>query len=761
MNSDECIVLDENDVIIGQASKKEAHIFSPQQPRGILHRAFSVFLFDSKGRLLLQQRAASKITFPNVWTNTCCSHPLTGFTPDEVDVAHGSSNGVKAAAVRKLLHELGIPAKQVPISKFKYLTRLHYWAADVVTHGPDSPWGEHEIDYILFIQADVTIKANPEEVSATKYVTLAELQQMMRPSSGLLWSPWFRIIAEQFLVHWWADLDKTLTTDAFVDHSTIHRFDPSSEHMGGAGNAGEWLGKASYKPSSPARSNASANSSKNSGDAREASTSASLVGDKNLKQGAYGKVKIHKHSKIDQLMRIDEVFAAVWFKFGKPMESKIVLKDENFRFCDDMLGKVSRSFAMVIRQLPRGLCIDILIFYLVLRALDTIEDDMKAFKGRESVKIDHLKNFYRRGLVTDGWTMDGVGEGDEMILLQQFHSVVAVYKSLSAASQDVIADITKRMGEGMASYVQKDLGQGTETIEDYNLYCHYVAGLVGEGLSRLFHCCGYESVEVANVSKTLANTMGLFLQKNNIIRDYLEDHEDGRAFWPQSVWKKYTLNGNGKLGEFKDPKAIDRALACLNHLVTDALECVPDCLTYMSMLTTEEVFRFCAIPQVMAIATLAELYNNPKVFTGVVKIRKGQTCKLILDTTTVGGLHKWFNVLTKDILSRVPDHDPNATKTRAICHKIIQLTEKEAWSAIVLSYLKVCNVIAAVGIAYCSFKLSFGKREEKVRTFPIMPNLQNLQNEDMVYAASFVVLTTFIFGYSIFAGGLKGLKKAD
>lgn len=68
------------------------------------------------------------------------------------DVANASVHGVKNAAVRKLGHELGIPAEHVPISAFKFLTRIHYYAADAVTHGPNSPWGEHEIDYILFIQ---------------------------------------------------------------------------------------------------------------------------------------------------------------------------------------------------------------------------------------------------------------------------------------------------------------------------------------------------------------------------------------------------------------------------------------------------------------------------------------------------------------------------------------------------------------------------------------------------------------------------------
>eukprot|EP00038_Savillea_parva_P002929 m.119101 g.119101 ORF g.119101 m.119101 type:complete len:310 (+) comp11005_c2_seq3:236-1165(+) len=245
MMRDECLLLDMDDNVIGHSNKYESHIFCPERPRAKLHRAFSVFLFDEEGRLLLQQRAAEKITFPNVWTNTCCSHPLFGYSPTEVDtpadVASGETPGVKRAAIRKLGHELGITPEQLDIKQFKFLTRLHYWAADVVTHGPTSPFGEHEMDYILFIQAKVDVKPNPEEVRDFKYVNADELKAMMDPSTGLLWSPWFRIIAERFLGTWWADLSKTLCTNELVDTVSIHRFDCTAEHMGGAGSAGSWL----------------------------------------------------------------------------------------------------------------------------------------------------------------------------------------------------------------------------------------------------------------------------------------------------------------------------------------------------------------------------------------------------------------------------------------------------------------------------------------------------------------------------------------
>jgi isopentenyl-diphosphate delta-isomerase len=104
--------------------------------KGLLHRAFSAFIFrPSDAKLLLQQRALEKITFPNMWTNTCCSHPLDDFEEEKIEK---EQLGVRIAASRKLEHELGIPRWQTPIDDFQYLTRIHYLAPS------DGVWGEHE-----------------------------------------------------------------------------------------------------------------------------------------------------------------------------------------------------------------------------------------------------------------------------------------------------------------------------------------------------------------------------------------------------------------------------------------------------------------------------------------------------------------------------------------------------------------------------------------------------------------------------------------
>ncbi|XP_016017684.2 isopentenyl-diphosphate Delta-isomerase 1 isoform X1 [Rousettus aegyptiacus] len=206
-----CILIDENDNKIGVDTKKNCHL-NANIDKGLLHRAFSVFLFNTENKLLLQQRSDAKITFPGYFTNSCCSHPLN--VPGELE--ENNAMGVKRAAQRRLKAELGIPKEQVPLEEINYLTRIYYKAQS------DGIWGEHEIDYVLFVRKDVTLSPDPNEVKSCCYVSKEEVKELLiKAASGEVQiTPWFRIIAEAFLLKWWDNLSQL---KQFVDHEKIHR----------------------------------------------------------------------------------------------------------------------------------------------------------------------------------------------------------------------------------------------------------------------------------------------------------------------------------------------------------------------------------------------------------------------------------------------------------------------------------------------------------------------------------------------------------
>jgi len=152
--------------------------------------------------------------------------------------------------------------------------------------------------------------------------------------------------------------------------------------------------------------------------------------------------------------------------------------------------------------------------------------------------------------------------------------------------------------------------------------------------------------------------MGLFLQKTNIIRDYLEDINDNRIFWPRAVWSKYAPH----LEDFKSNKYSKEAVQCLNDLITNAMQHIPNCLEYMSRLKDPSVFNFCAIPQIMAIATLSLCYANHDVFTSVVKMKREQTNEIILSMNGMHSIFHWYNKFIGDVLAKMDTKDPNYSK---------------------------------------------------------------------------------------------------
>lgn len=334
-------------------------------------------------------------------------------------------------------------------------------------------------------------------------------------------------------------------------------------------------------------------------------------------------------------------------------------------FCYTALTKVSRSFAVVIQQLPEDLKDPVCVFYLVLRGLDSIEDDMEF---AQEPKLELLRSFYQKCEIT-GWNIENVGDSrDYRVLLKHFEKVISLYQSLDPAYRKVISDITKRMGNGMAEFAEKKV----YSIDDYNLYCHYVAGLVGIGLSGLFSASTLESASL-EMEEKLSNSMGLLLQKTNIIRDYHEDVQSGRIFWPGEIWGKY----GKEIGDFEKAPQSSNSLACLNHLVFDALQHVEDALQYMSMLKNKKIFRFCAIPQVMAIATLAKVFNNSNVFKTNVKIRKGLGAKLMYYTNDMSNLTFEFHKCLLDIQNKLNENDPHYYVTKTKIEYLLNLTSKE------------------------------------------------------------------------------------
>jgi len=294
-------------------------------------------------------------------------------------------------------------------------------------------------------------------------------------------------------------------------------------------------------------------------------------------------------------------------------------------FCYFALNRVSRSFAAVIRQLPAELEDAICAFYLVLRGLDSVEDDMH-IPLDEKQKL--LTNFYLH--LGKGKNYVGIGDtNDYRALMARFENVDAFFSQLPEHHQKIIRAICKKMGKGMVEFTEKEVS----SISDHDHYCHIVAGLVGLGLTQLFAASEFEDKTLLD-HLAAANSMGLFLQKTNITRDYHEDLLEGRLFWPSEIWQKYASD----ISEFNKRPNNPKSLCALNDMVVDALRHLPDCIRYLAQLKHPAVFRFCAIPQAMAIATLVKVYNNSEVFKHNVKIRKGLAAKIMVKVTDADSL---------------------------------------------------------------------------------------------------------------------------
>ncbi len=163
---EQVVLVDEQDNETGIMEKQEAHV------QGALHRAISVFVFNSKNELLLQQRAAGKYHSALLWTNTCCSHPRPGET-------------VENAATRRLHEEMGLECNLELAFSFIYKASF------------DNGLTEHEYDHVFTGTSDALPMPDQNEVAAWKYVSPEELKRSMENEPGQ-YTEWFRICIDKW-----------------------------------------------------------------------------------------------------------------------------------------------------------------------------------------------------------------------------------------------------------------------------------------------------------------------------------------------------------------------------------------------------------------------------------------------------------------------------------------------------------------------------------------------------------------------------------
>lgn len=164
MESEKVVLVNESDEVVGQMNKMEAH------EKGLLHRAFSVFIFNDSNELLIHQRADEKYHSGGLWTNTCCSHPRYG-------------EEIIEAGKRRLQEEMG------------FVTELHEQFSFIYRAELDHNLIEHELDHVLFGTHNEISDFNPMEVKAAKFIKIDELEMDIKLNPND-YTEWFKIIFE-------------------------------------------------------------------------------------------------------------------------------------------------------------------------------------------------------------------------------------------------------------------------------------------------------------------------------------------------------------------------------------------------------------------------------------------------------------------------------------------------------------------------------------------------------------------------------------
>ena len=292
-------------------------------------------------------------------------------------------------------------------------------------------------------------------------------------------------------------------------------------------------------------------------------------------------------------------------------------------FIEDFIPRVSRTFALAIRFLPRPLRNSVHAAYLLCRVADTLEDSPHLDANEKCKRLIHLKDLLDRAV--KGGTMSGedllplydsidTNHGHDHRLLLESTKLFVILENLPRDHKSIIYSRAAEMAGGMAEYVQL-AGQSENTIfclrdiDDWDRYCYYVAGTVGHMLTELFIShFGFDQSQAEKLNR-LGRSFGLGLQKVNVIKDVPADRERGVCFLPLDVMNKHGLMPSS----FGSPGNESEIAEFVSELLKLTVGHLDDAIEYTVVMPRRHrgVRMFLAVPIFLAVETLNLIRLDP------------------------------------------------------------------------------------------------------------------------------------------------------
>jgi farnesyl-diphosphate farnesyltransferase len=337
-------------------------------------------------------------------------------------------------------------------------------------------------------------------------------------------------------------------------------------------------------------------------------------------------------------------------------DPKLLSQRSDDEFQSALLEGVSRTFALTIPQLPEGLYAPVANAYLLCRIIDTIEDEVSLSAEQKKYFCGEFVDVVQSGYNSEPFAVELAPLLStqtlqaEHTLIHVLPRVIEITHSFAPEQIEALADCVETMATGMPVFQAQNLRRGLPTLADMDKYCYYVAGCVGEMLTKLF--CHY-SPEIAQhrvQMMPLAVAFGQGLQMTNILKDIWDDARRGVCWLPQDIFAEAGFD----LTTLKPGHNNKQFRLGLAHVISIAHQHLQDALHYTQLIPSYEVGirQFCLWALGMAVLTLKKIKANLGfIESNQVKISRSSV-KATIATSKLIGNNNWLLSVCFDMASR-------------------------------------------------------------------------------------------------------------